>query len=376
MSNDESVIDRTSKTPVFKQIYSILLKEMNEGVYAEIGKLPSENELCQRFDVERNTVRKALQILVDENLIARIPGIGSKLLEGTEQSKVIPRRGGQAKQKNNIILLITQVDYLHSPDRESFHYKLINNFEKRLSQLGYNLLFKPMGQDGIVTDTIHSTLPRGIIFSSYNPDSYYKEAVSFGLPCVSVNHYTPLFTSIVSNNFEGAYAVTRALVDAGHRRIAFITGKSSHQTNIERLNGVQALCGSLNISLKGEYIIPGNWTFRSGAEAAEKILDMKASLRPTAVFAFNDDIAYGCYSVLQSHGLSVPGDISIAGFDKSDRYLAMFPPITTVDVNIHAIADYACWYLSSSLSGWAPTGQAKIQIDTTMCDNGTIKILG
>jgi len=375
MNNTKTAIDRSGKTPVFRQIYSILSREMKDGLYAKTGKLPSENELCLRFDVERNTVRKALQILVDENLITRVPGIGSKLLEGAGKTRLIPRRGGQGKQKNNIILLITQVDYLHSPDMESFHYKLINNFEKRLSQLGYNLLFKPLGQDGIVTDTIHSTLPRGIIFSSFNPDSYYREAESFSLPCVSVNHYTPLFTSIVSNNFEGAYKVTKELVDAGHRRIAFITGKSSHQTNLERLNGIQALYGSLNIPLKNEYIIPGNWTFRSGAEAAEKILEMKASQRPSAVFAFNDDIAYGCYSVFQSHGLSVPEDISLAGFDKSDRYLAMFPPITTVDVNIQAIVDYACWYLSSSLSGWAPTGQAKIQIDTTFCDNGTIKPL-
>jgi hypothetical protein len=53
----------------------------------------------------------------------------------------------------------------------------------------------------------------------------------------------------------------------------------------------------------------------------------------------------------------------------------MFPPITTVDVNIQAIVDYACWYLSSSLSGWVPAGLAKIQIDTTFCDNGTIKLL-
>ena len=379
MNSKETVIDRSSKIPVFKQIYSILLGEMKDGLYAGTGKLPSENELCLRFDVERNTVRKALQILVDENLITRVPGIGSKLLEGfpggAGQPKIISRSAGHTKQKNNIILLISQVDYLHSPDMESFHYKLINNFEKRLSKLGYNLLFKPMGQGGIVTDTIHSTLPRGVIFNSFNPDSYYKEAASFGLPCVSVNHYTPLFASIVSNNFEGAYKVAKELVDAGHRRIAFITGKSSHQTSIERLNGVQALYSSLDLPLKSEYIIPGNWTFRSGVEAAEKILDMKVSRRPSAVFAFNDDIAYGCYSVFQNHGLSVPKDISIAGFDKSDRYVAMFPPITTVDVNMEAIVDYACWYLSSSLSGWAPTAQAKIQIDTTICDNGTIKNL-
>ncbi|MCL2479954.1 MAG: substrate-binding domain-containing protein, partial [Treponema sp.] len=214
-----------------------------------------------------------------------------------------------------------------------------------------------------------------IIFDSYNPDPCYQEAAGFALPCVSINHYTPLFTSIVSNNFEGAYRVTKELADAGHRRIAFITGKSSHQTSVERLNGIQALCGSRGISLESDCLISGDWTFGSGTEAAKKILGMKVSRRPTAVFAFNDDLAYGCYSVLRNRGLSVPADMSLVGFDKSDRYLDMFPPITTVDVNIDAIVDYACWYLSSCLSGFPPAGQAKIQIDTTICDNGTIRIL-
>jgi LacI family transcriptional regulator len=373
-------IDRTSKKPVFKQIYDILFEEMKGGFYDQAGRLPSEKELCLRFDVERNTIRKALQILVDENRIARVPGIGTKLLPDSspldiEQVQVFSRGVKRIIKKNNIILLITQVDYLHTPDSESFHFKLIHSFERSLSRLGYNLLFKPIGQDGIFADTIRSAMPQGIIFDSFNPDSYYREAAGFGLPCVSVNHYTPLFTSIVSNNFEGAYQVTRELVDAGHKRIAFITGKSSHQTNIERLNGVQALCNSRDIPLINEYLILGDWTFGSGAEEEKKILAMKTSIRPTAIFAFNDDLAYGCYSVLRSRGVSVPSDMSLVGFDKSDRYVVMFPPITTMDVNIKAIVDYACWYLSSSLSGWTPAGQAKIQIETTICNNRTIEIL-
>ena len=379
---DKIDIDRTSKRPIFRQIYDILLEEMKHGHYDTTDKLPSEKELCLRFDVERNTVRKALQILVDEKLIARLPGIGTRLLSTGitaapvsehPPARVVPAELHPGKQKSNIILLITQVDYLHSVNGESFHTDLIQRFERRLSKLGYNLLFKPVGQNGIVAETIRSALPRGIIFDSFNPDSYYREAADSGLSCVSVNHYTPLFTSIVSDNFEGAYQVIKHFIDAGHRRIACIMGKESHQTNIERLNGVKALCGSQGIPLKSEYLIPGDWTFGSGAEAAKKILSMKTSQRPTAVFAFNDDLAYGCYSFMQSRGISVPADISLAGFDKSDRYTVMFPPITTVDVNIQAIVDYACWYLSSSLSGWSPRGQAKIQINTTFCDNGTIK---
>jgi DNA-binding LacI/PurR family transcriptional regulator len=365
-------IDRSARTPVFRQIYAILVSEMSGGFYPVNGKLPSEKELCLRFDVERNTVRKALQILVDENRIARVPGIGSRILplNGTKKNSAAGRPAA-----GKIIILVTQIDYLHSPDGESFHYRLIHGLEKRLSCLGCNLLFKPAGGDGIVAETIRSAAPQGIIFDSFNQDAHYREAADSGLPCVSVNHYTPLFTSIVSNNFDSAYRITERLAEAGHKKIAFITGKSSHQSNTERLNGVRALYTARGIPLESGCLIPSDWTFASGALAAERILAVKAAERPTAVFAFNDDLAYGCYSVLERQGLKIPEDISIVGFDKSDRYKGMFPPITTVDVNLDAIVDYASWYLESRLSGQAPETCAKIQIDTTICDKGTIKSL-
>ncbi|MDR2617352.1 MAG: GntR family transcriptional regulator [Treponema sp.] len=372
-----SNIDRAGKEPVFKQIYAILVSEIDSGVYGESRKLPSEKEFCARFGVERNTVRKALQILVDEARIIRVPGIGSFIRPvSAEPGSACPGRtqaaGGQ-RGAGSIVLLITQVDYLHSPGGESFHYKLIHSFEKRLSLLGYNMLFKPVYQDGALTNTIRGAAPGGIIFDSCNQDIFYAEASRFGLPCVSVNHYTPLFTSIVSDNFNGAYRVAERLIQAGHRHVAFITGKSNHQTTVERLNGIRSLYSRMGLSIKNEYLFPSDWTFNSGAEAARTILGMKKAERPTAVFAFNDDLAYGCYSVFKNQGLAVPEDISIVGFDKSDRYAQMFPPVSTVDVNMNAIVDYACWYLSERISGQAPGTCARIQIDTAFCDNGTIK---
>jgi DNA-binding LacI/PurR family transcriptional regulator/DNA-binding transcriptional regulator YhcF (GntR family) len=359
-------IDRTRKQPVFKQIYNILLAELDTGCYKESGMLPSEKELCGRFNVERNTVRKALRILVDEERVVRVPGLGTRILFNQEGPHTPPEAG-------KIVVLITQKDYLLSGDGESFHYKLIHTIEKRLSDQGYHLVFKTVGKNGAVTETIRGISPSGIIFDSFNQDAYYQEAAQSGLPCVSINHYTPLMTSIVSNNFDGAYKVAERLINAGHRRIAFILGKRSHQTTIERLSGIQSLYMSRDIPLKEEDLIGGNWLFSSGIEAGERILAMDSAERPTAIFAFNDDMAYGCFNTLQRGGLSVPDDISIVGFDKSDRYSAMFPPISTLDVNLDAIVDYACWYLADSLAGKPPKARAKIQIDTTFCDNGTIK---
>jgi LacI family transcriptional regulator len=126
------------------------------------------------------------------------------------------------------------------------------------------------------------------------------------------------------------------------------------------------------MQLKDEDIFTGDWLFGSGTEAASRILGMKARERPTAVFAFNDDMAYGCYNGLTRKGLRVPEDISIVGFDNTDRYTDMFPPISTVDVNLPAMVDCAAWYFMETLTGRAPEAIARIEIRSTFCDRGTI----
>ena len=78
----ESGIDRSRNQFVYRQIYSILRQELEEGDYDGMELLPSERCLCERFEVERNTVRKALELLVEEGLVEKD---AEKLLELTEK---------------------------------------------------------------------------------------------------------------------------------------------------------------------------------------------------------------------------------------------------------------------------------------------------
>jgi DNA-binding LacI/PurR family transcriptional regulator len=353
--------------PVYRRIYSELSSELEAGLYNETGMLPSEKELCARFGVERNTIRKSLQLLVNEKRIVRRPGLGTELVRPAEE--------GDTERLGNLVLLITQVDYLNTGKGESFHHKLIHSLGQRLGELGCNMLFKPVYKSEDFSELIRGISPRGIIFDSYNQNDYYSKIVRSGLPSISFNRYTPLMTSVVSDNFGGAYEVVKRLFDAGHRRIAFILGKQSYYSCEERLRGVRQLYAEQGMKFDEARVFEGDWLFGSGLEAASRILGMEKAERPTAVFAFNDDMAYGCYSALLRHGLRVPDDISIAGFDKSNRFSQMFPPITTVDVDLNAIVDCACWYLAESIAGKAPKTSLKIQIDTRISDNGTIKIL-
>jgi len=366
-------LERFGKQPIYHQIYNILFKEIQNGIYNDAGMLPSEKELCSRFSVERNTVRKALQLLVNEGLISKKPGYGTVLTGGVgEHTAQIGLAASEFIRKN--VLLVTYADYFQDKG-EYFHFKLMNGFEKTISEMGYNLIFKSVDIYAGIGEIIQRTLPAAIIYDSYMHDELYREGLEAGVPCMSINHYTPLMTSVVSNNFDGAYRVAKLLTEAGHRRIAAITGKRNYQTNIERMSGLQKLYLKEDAVTNEMMVFDGDWLFSSGVKVGEQILSMEKSKRPTAVFAFNDDMAFGCYSCFERAGIRVPEDISIVGFDKSDRYNYIFPSITTVDVNVNAMIEYTCWILSEYLNGTAPRYNTKIQIDTTICDNGTIRVL-
>jgi DNA-binding LacI/PurR family transcriptional regulator len=257
---------------------------------------------------------------------------------------------------------------------------LIRGLEKKFSDSGYNLVIKSI-DDGQSLENVMESLAANpntsrnaaaVIFDSRVPASCYREGLDLNIPCVSVNYYTGLVTSVVSDNFDSAYQMAHLMVDSGHRRFACVTGKAGYQTSGERLSGFQAYLREAGISWTEIQIFAGDWTFDSGVHAAEQIVALKKSERPTALFAFNDDMAYGCRSCFEKNGLKVPEDISLAGFDNSENHLGIFSPITTVDVNINAVIDYTVWFLFASLAGNAPEKPAKIEIGATIVDNGSI----
>src|SRR4030095_16532415 len=108
----------------------------------------------------------------------------------------------------------------------------------------------------------------------------------------------------------------------------------------------------------------GYFTFRSGLEAAEKLLDNPR--RPTAIFASNDDMAAAAVSVAHRRGMDVPGDLSIVGFDDTAPATTLWPELTTVRQPVAAMAEAALDLLLRDLRdrrrGLA-TGQAERVLD-------------
>jgi LacI family transcriptional regulator len=127
---------------------------------------------------------------------------------------------------------------------------------------------------------------------------------------------------------SGADQAMRHLLELGHRRIAQITGPRGWVATEDRRRGYRAALAAAGILPDPALEIEAEPEIRPGREAALQLLDL--SDRPTAIFAFNDNIAIGAIQAARARGLRVPEDISIVGFDDVEHATIVTPALTTV----------------------------------------------
>jgi LacI family transcriptional regulator len=135
-------------------------------------------------------------------------------------------------------------------------------------------------------------------------------------------------SSVFLDNRAAAQEMTRHLIALGHSRIGFVTGHPNYTASTLRLEGYANGLAEAGHALDPTLVQEGSYDFASGAAAGEALLALPE--RPTAIFASNDEMAAGVLSVAHRHGLSVPGDLSVAGFGDDSIASFVWPPLTTI----------------------------------------------
>ncbi|MBI1687032.1 LacI family DNA-binding transcriptional regulator [Caulobacter hibisci] len=138
------------------------------------------------------------------------------------------------------------------------------------------------------------------------------------------------------DNEAAAFELTQHLLSLGHKRFGFIKGHPNQTVSQQRMDGFMTALKAAGIPLEDVRIEQGFFTYRSGLEAAERLLNVKD--RPTAIFAANDDMAAATAGLAHRLGLDVPGDVSIVGFDDTSIAANIWPALTTVHQPIAAMA--------------------------------------
>lgn len=164
---------------------------------------------------------------------------------------------------------------------------------------------------------------------------------------VGSRHHDDRISAVFIDDQSAAATMTRHLISLGHRRIAFVIGEGSQTASLLRLGGFREAMGSAGIQVDESLIIQGEFSYRSGFEAAEKILEMPNPA--TAILASNDDMAAGVISAARQYRIRIPEDLSVCGFDDSLLASQIWPPITTIHQPIGEMTHAAIEHIENNI---------------------------
>ena len=224
------------------------------------------------------------------------------------------------------------------------------------------------------TGTLNPSYCDGVIvLSQKNEDLLFMEEVhEKGIPMVIICR-TVFFDApnVTTDEAEAMTKIMDYLIENGHRDICVIEGSRGLDSTRERRRGWRA---AIRHGLDPDRIpsYEGNYRYDSGYKAARRILEDHS---PTAILCFNDEMAFGARNAIYEKGLTVPGDISLTGFDNWDMSGYANMQLTTVERNMGEIARTGTRILLRRLDEGIVDNR-RIYLDNRLVVRETVKRIG
>ena len=187
----------------------------------------------------------------------------------------------------------------------------------------------------------------GIIFmgAGFQEDQHLQPLLTAMPPVVLIGRHHLPFPSIVPDNEGGAYAALSHLLQLGHRNIAIVTGPMVLTTVQDRLAGCRRALADYGVAYRPELVIHADFTPEGGLVAMQKLLQ-RTSI-PTAVFAGNDQMAFGAVQAIYAAGWRIPEHISVIGFGDIPLSRYLYPSLSTVSIPLRQMGRQAAEMLAS-----------------------------
>lgn len=221
-----------------------------------------------------------------------------------------------------------------APTSDPFNRFVLASVEAEARKAGYRTVIEfATAEDGPVAGHWSGNWAAGVLIlggGDLNPE-WIDTARAAELPIVIADHFIPgvSLPTVVPDNFSGAYAITRYLIEAGHQRIGFLRGPSKYWTLEERRGGYLLAMQQADLGPDPE-LVPPRISHGSEKGFGETLVLLDLPDPPTAILAVSDQAAVGAYRAAMSRGMVVGQDISIAGFDDIEVAKMLTPPLTTV----------------------------------------------
>lgn len=181
----------------------------------------------------------------------------------------------------------------------------------------------------------------GIIYATLFTNEVAPPSIPADTPLVLLNCYDAdkAYTSAVPDDRAAAHALKRAMINAGHRRIAHMSGESFLDAGRDRAAGYRDALEEAGLVVDPELITSHGSAVQDAYDGTGALLDLPDP--PTAIFCFNDRMALAVHEAASDRGLHEPQDLSVAGFDNDPFVTAFFPSLTTAVLPHEAMARWA-----------------------------------
>lgn len=255
-----------------------------------------------------------------------------------------------------------------------FFGEVLSIIKTHIEMHGYDMLLMSKKIGSFVRSYMDHCYQKGvdgvIVISADLDKENYNRLIESSLPMVLIDFQNDVKNTIYTNNYKSTFESVKYLVDRGHKKIGYIRGDLNRFTGKERYAGFLAGCKHFGLPVLDDLIFDGRqYLFAEGEKVAGFIKQM--SDPPTAILCASDTLAIGLMKGLLNHGIRVPEDISIMGFDDIRMAAQIFPALTTVAQDKQTIGKRAAEKLIDQINN--PHQQVEaIMVDGMIIERQTV----
>ncbi|GHO84429.1 LacI family DNA-binding transcriptional regulator [Dictyobacter formicarum] len=283
---------------------------------AGVSKTTVSRVLNSKPDVDPNTRERILRIVKEEGFVPSATATGLA--------------GGRS---HLLGVLVPSFTWPMIPDIVCGIAETIGNSAYELVLYSLNDKTRENGEGDVIDHILSTNLVAGLLAVLPGQSSKFVLRLhQHGFPVVLIDDQgdPPLVPWVGADNQCGAYDAVKHLLALGHRRIAHIQGPMKYVCSRDRYEGYCRALQEHGIPVDPALVIEGAFETPSGREATQAFFSLPEDQRPTAIFAGNDLMAFGVLAFAEEHGIDVPGDLALVGFDSISSSALVRPSLTTV----------------------------------------------
>ena len=356
-----SIIKSASPIPKYHQFRLLLEEDIRRGRYTLGAALPPERELSEKYHISRQTVQQAMKSLVQEGWLVRMQGRGTFVARVDEKLSPV-----------NIGVMI----YGPALKEQWFFPDLLRGITDAVKVERANIIIIPFDDEtpGISEGTfcrcmVEQKELHGLLVVSEElseREICYLLSGEFPFVLTRVPPYPDRPIAYVCYNHESGVRQSIAyLHELGHTKIAYMGGQySKYYASLRALTAFRAAMAEHGTRISPDWVVECDYSGHNAANLAHKILS--GSTPPTAIIMGDDRFAAGVYKAAAMKGLSIPGDLSVIGYNDLPIAGALSPALTTIYTPRYEMGRSACEMLEEMILDTGNPAERQQELDVRL----------